>query len=195
MGKESAVDGKNKTVSRLIEGVILLLALFLGLAIRFGVYESAIVVSSSMEPSLQINDRLLVDHRDSLRGTWQRGDIVFFKPPASWTGGETEDTGELLVKRVVGLPGENVASNGGQIWINRAPLNEPYLDTKTDRQTPPINVVLKEDEYFVAGDNRDNSEDSRVNGPIPGDVIHGRAVRILWPTGRWGKLTRPAYNE
>jgi signal peptidase I len=188
-----ASNPKSKTLTYILEGVILVMALLLGLAIRFWVYETGIVVSASMEPALQIDDRVLIDHRASLSGTWQRGDIVFFKPPPSWTGGETEDTGELLVKRVVGLPGETVASSGGQIWINGAPLQEPYLNSKADRDTPPISVVLAGDQYFVAGDNRDNSEDSRTFGPIPNSAIHGRAVRILWPLGR-GSLSLPDYN-
>ena len=174
MSKEPVVDGNSKTLTRILEGIILVMALVLGLAIRFGVYETAIVVSSSMEPTLLVDDRILVDHRKSLSGTWQRGDIVFFSPPPSWTGGESEDIGELLVKRVVGLPGETVSSLGGQIWVNRRPLDEPYLSRKIDRQTPPLSVVLGPNEYFVAGDNRDNSEDSRILGPIPNEVIHGR---------------------
>lgn len=195
MSKETAGDPKSKTLTYVLEGIILVMALLLGLAIRFGVYETAVIVSGSMEPTLKIEDRVLVDHRNSLSGTWQRGDIVFFKPPPSWTDGDTEDTGELLVKRIVGLPGETVASNGGQIWVNQVPLNEPYISPKVDRDTPPMNVVLRDNEYFVAGDNRDNSEDSRVSGPVPDEYIHGRAVRILWPAGRWGALPKADYNN
>ncbi|MDF2439367.1 MAG: Signal peptidase peptidase, partial [Abditibacteriota bacterium] len=75
---------KNKTLTIIIEGTIVLLACVLGLVIRLAVYETAIVTSDSMLPTLKRSDRLLVDHRSSLHGQWERGDIVIFEPPTSW---------------------------------------------------------------------------------------------------------------
>lgn len=196
MATLSSETKKNKWVTLAIESAILVLAVGLGLAIRFGVYESAIVVSRSMQPTLQVDDRMLVDHRASLAGTWQRGNVVLFNAPQSWGG--DEDYGGFpsqLVKRIIGLPGEEIYIAGdGQIYINGStkPLNEPYIAER--ELTQPVHVVLRSDEYFMMGDNRGNSEDSRDHGPIRDTDIHGRAIRIFWPPGRSGAIATPTYH-
>ncbi|MDQ3814067.1 MAG: signal peptidase I, partial [Armatimonadota bacterium] len=176
----------SKLLLRLFEGVVLVLAVLCGLMIRFGIYETAIVTSTSMQPTLQIAGRLLIDHRNSLHGRWQRGDILLFYTPASWEGGP-----EMLVKRLIGLPGETVEIRQGTVFINDRPLVEKYLgDVEPEMRTP---VVLRTGEYFVLGDNRAISNDSRQNGPIHESDISGRAVWRLAPMNSFGKLPAVSY--
>jgi signal peptidase I len=192
----SATKKGNKWVSLAIETAILVVALVISLAIRFGVYESAIVISRSMEPTLLVNDRLIVDHRLSLAGTWRRGDIILFDAPP-WWGEDANDGGTpmQLVKRIVGMPGETVdVTADGNVYINVAakPLHEPYVEKIAP--THPAHVQLGEAQYFVMGDNRPNSDDSRRNGPINDENIHGRIVRIFWPLARSGAVSPPNYD-
>lgn len=186
----------NKTVTWVIEGLIIVLAILLGLAIRWGVYESAIIISRSMTPTLLVGDRLLIDHRNSLHGQWRRGDIIAFTPPASWASAQNngEAIGEQYVKRIIGLPGETVDVSAGAASINGKALSEPYLNQAPSPEEAPLHVTLGSDQYFVMGDNRVNSEDSRDHGPIADADISGRAVRILVPPGRAGALPIPDYE-
>lgn len=195
----------SKWVSYLIEGGILVLALVLVLVIRLAVYEPALVISKSMEPSLLVNDRVLLDHRESLHGNWRRGDIVLFAAPSSWhEGGEDlplEDR-DQLIKRVVGLPGETVTVVVDKVWINGKLLTENYIKPTPVAnardgdlvQPRPVEIKLGTGQYFVMGDNRGNSEDSRLHGPISDRDIMGRAVRTFWPLGHAGGLPLPDYN-
>jgi signal peptidase I len=177
----------NKTLTYAIEGAILVLALLLGLLIRFGVYETAIVTSDSMRPTLARNDRLLIDHRNSLHGKWQRGDMVIFEPPSSWS-----DESDTYIKRIVGLPGETVEIRGGQVWINGRQLQENYINGAPEPEhLQPFQ--LPPGQYWVMGDNRNNSFDSRRAGPLPDASILGRAVYRLGPLGRTGGLPAPSY--
>jgi signal peptidase I len=111
----------SKWIAYLIEGAILVLALVLVLVIRLAVYEPALVISKSMEPALQVDDRILIDHRESLHGQWRRGDIVLFYAPQSWDDELSNDMPredrDQLIKRVVGLPGERVDVVGDKVSI------------------------------------------------------------------------------
>jgi signal peptidase I len=177
----------NKTLTCAIEAAILVLALMLGLFIRFYVYETAIVTSDSMLPTLKRNDRLLVDHRQSLRGRWQRGDVVIFEPPETW-----EDAGDTFVKRIIGLPGETVEIRGSEVLVNNQVLKEDYLlDTPEPQIMPPL--LLPPGQYWVMGDNRNNSADSRRSGPLPEAALRGRVVYLLGPFGRTGGLPAAKY--
>ncbi|HEX8552738.1 MAG TPA: signal peptidase I [Abditibacteriaceae bacterium] len=185
MSSATSQPSSSKWVTYAIEGFILVLALALGLTIRLAVLETAIVVSGSMEPTINIGDRLLVDHRATLSGNWKRGDIIFFDAPEDWGGVDT------LTKRVIGLPGETVSVEANRVLINGRELPEPYV-----RRTKPEieqKLLLRENEYFVMGDNRDNSEDSRELGPVGDKDIHGRAIFRLWPFGRFGRLPKTTY--
>jgi signal peptidase I len=138
-----------------------------------------------MENTLRKGDRVLLDHRAGLSGSWKRGDIVMIETE---NGNWGEDR---VVKRIIGLPGETVEIYGGKTYINRRPLTENYLKETPDAQyVPPI--TLGADEYYVMGDNRNHSGDSRELGPVKNAEIKGRALRKLWPLGG---LAKPDYGE
>ena len=171
----------NKSLFRM--GLIILPLLFV-LLLKSLVFDTALVVSGSMEPTLQIGDYLLTDHRLALRGAWKRGDIVTFTSPDSW-----DSQGETLIKRIVGMPGDVIHYTGGQLHVNEDIPVEPYLKEPPDieQRTP---VTLKADEYWVLGDNRNNSDDSSENGPIRESDIRARAVTRLWPWSRRGAIEK-----
>lgn len=170
-----------------LDFTLLLTAIAIGLMVRNGLYETTIIISGSMRPTLNVDDRFLVDHRSSLQGKWQRGDIILFSAPQSWG----EDP--ALVKRVIGLPGEKAQLYRGAMYINGKKLSEPYVrETPDEESGNPI--VLANNQYFVAGDNRNNSDDSRANGPIEEDDIQGRLVFQLSPFSQFGRLNLPQYD-
>ena len=151
-------------------GVALLLKIFL--------FQAFYIPSSSMEPTLQIDDRVLVNKLSYDAHDVNRGDLVVFRRPEEISG-DTRD----LIKRVIGLPGESVSTDPdtGQVLIDGQPLIEPYLDPSVRSSGLETPVVVAEDHVFVMGDNRGNSQDSRVFGPIETDSIVGRAFIRVWP--------------
>ncbi len=165
-----------------LEFGILALGLALVLLIRLAWLETAIITSGSMEPTLRIGDRILVDHRASLAGSWARGDVILFDAPAGWSG-----EGETLAKRVVALPGDTVEVRNGSVVLNGAPVSEPYLSQDappSDAAAEMLNSTgrkLGSGQYWVMGDNRFNSDDSRTNGPLPSEAIRGHLLRVLLP--------------
>jgi signal peptidase I len=142
-----------------------------------------------MLPTLQIGDRIIVDKLSYRLHDVHRGDIVVFaRPPL-----EDHEYADL-VKRVIGLPGETISSKNGAVYINGKKLNEPWLPPGPDSYTGALSgddahpqfdlpgpVKIPPGEYFVMGDNRTDSEDSRFFGPIPKSLIVGRAVAVIWP--------------
>jgi signal peptidase I len=128
-----------------------------------------------MEPSLHSGQYLIVSKVRYLAEEPQRGDIVVFEPP----NGAYED----YIKRIVGLPGEQVEARDGAIWIDGYRLEEPYV---SDRTPYSGSWQLGPDEYFVMGDNRPNSSDSHTWGPLPRDNIVGKAWICYWPPQEWG---------
>jgi signal peptidase I len=131
-----------------------------------------------MEPNLRSNERLVVEKLSYRFHGPRRGDIVVLHDP---TGGT-----ELLIKRVVGLPGERVTMSDGRVYIDGVALTEPYLSQSTFGNgrtwlVPPLTV-------FVMGDNRGASRDSRVFGPISLDQIVGRAIFRYWPPAEIGSV-------
>ena len=166
--------------------IILLVVVGFTFVLRTYVIQTFSIPSGSMLPTLQIGDRIIVD---KLSYHVQRGDIVVFKRPPL----EQQDYADL-VKRVIGLPGETIAAHDGSIYINGILLKEPWLpsgpqdytapipgDPNPQFNLPPGGYKIPEGEYFVMGDNRTDSEDSRWFGPIPASLIVGRAVAVVWP--------------
>ncbi len=186
--------------SRLVEdGFIVLLALGAAILIRGLVAQAYWIPSASMEPQLHINDRVVVSRLAYHLHPVHRGDIVVFKsppgieaPPPSPTNplsrlvrdvgvavGFAQDQ-TVLIKRVIGLPGDQVSGFHGRVYIDGERLAEPYLAQGVFTSTfGPVTVPAGE--VWVMGDNRTDSEDSRVFGPIPIRTIVGRAIWKVWP--------------
>ena len=168
--------------------VILIAVLLCTLVLRTYVVQSFSIPSLSMYPTLQIGDRIIVNKLSYDVHSIHRGDIVVFaRPPL-----EDQEYADL-VKRVIGLPGETISSRGGHVYINGKRLDEPWLPPGPDSYTGalpgdahpqfdlPGPVKIPAGEYYVMGDNRTDSEDSRYFGPIPKSLIVGRAVAVVWP--------------
>jgi signal peptidase I len=162
-------------------GIIILVALGVAFVVRTWVFETFSIPSGSMEPTLMIGDRILVDKLSfQLGGHVSTGDIVVFRRPPHEK--VIPHSIKYLVKRVIGLPGETISSHGGQVYINGKPLHEPFLPKGTI--TTGITMQkIPPGHYFVMGDNREDSEDSRFFGPISGSLIVGKVVARIWPLG------------
>ncbi len=172
-----------------VEWTIILIAVLLcTVVLRTYVVQSFSIPSLSMYPTLQVGDRIIVNKLSYDLHSIHRGDIVVFaRPPL-----EDQEYSDL-VKRVIGLPGETISSEGGRVYINGKRLNEPWLPAGQDSYTgalpgdphPQFNlpgpIKIPAGEYYVMGDNRTDSEDSRFFGPIPKSLIVGRAVSVVWP--------------
>ena len=163
--------------------IVLVVALAVALLVRAFVVQTFFIPSASMEPTLQIGDRILVDKLSYRLHDVHRGDIVVFgRPPGETAAQNIQD----LVKRVVGMPGETIWSTGGNVYVQGADTHgkvlqipEPVPGTMLG---PPIaRFVIPANDYYVLGDNRGNSDDSRFWGPIPRSLIVGRVVMRIWP--------------
>jgi signal peptidase I len=137
----------------------------------------------SMQPNLHEGEYVIVDKVSYALRTPERGEIVVLKSP---TPGAPD-----LIKRVVGLPGEMIEVRDGQAYVNGTPLTEPYINGPIAQATPPR--LVEDGRYFVMGDNRNNSSDSRLFGTIPAADIVGRAWIIYWPPSDWQILSDPTY--
>jgi len=161
-------------------GVIIVVALVGALVIRTVLFQAFFIPSASMDPTLKVHDRILVDKLSYHMHPVHRGDIVVFKrsPNMRTTEGDIKD----LVKRVIGLPGETIESTpDGHIEINGQVLTESYLPPGTALGPPIPKQLIPPHHYFVMGDNRTDSSDSRFFGPIARSQIVGRAFILIWP--------------
>jgi signal peptidase I len=171
-----------KTVIREII-ITLLIALVLFLGIHYTVQNSE-VISGSMLPTLSIGERLFINKLAYKFGHLpQRGDIIVFIPPPD------ANADNDYIKRVIGLPGEIVKIQGGNVYIikpdgTQIELNEPYVMAPADEDY--TSGVIPPGQYFVMGDNRNNSSDSRVWGTVPLSSIVGKAWWVTWPFSKFG---------
>lgn len=149
-------------------------------------WEQFIIPSESMVPTLQIGDRVLVT--PSAQYTPERGDIVVFQPPKAIHALDIHPS-DFYIKRIVALPGETLTINQGQVWINSQPLKENYTAQPPTYEISPI--VVPAHQYFVLGDNRNNSLDSHIWGFLPENAILGKANKIYWPLHRVQSLHLP----
>ncbi len=160
------------------------LSLFLAFGIRTAVAEPRYIPSGSMEPTLQINDRLMIDKISYRFKNPEREDIVVFDPPD--VVAKQENLHDPFIKRVIGLPGEQVEVKNKQVYINNQPLQENYIADKPNYTWGP--KVVPPNSYLVLGDNRNNSYDGHFWGFVPRERIIGRAVVRFWPLDRIGGL-------
>jgi len=171
-----------------IEGIKTVgLSVVLAFGIRHFVAEARYIPSGSMLPTLEINDRLIVEKVSYRFNVPQRGDIVVFKPTEKLQE-ENPELKDAFIKRVIGLPGETVQVRGGQVFVNGTSLREEYIQEEPTYEWGPKTVP--EDSYLVLGDNRNNSYDSHYWGFVPQDKLIGRAVVRFWPPRRVGGLDR-----
>jgi signal peptidase I len=185
-------------VRELVETGLMALLVFLAVRATFQNYR---VHGHSMDPNLQDGEFLLVNRieyaqinidklsnfipfldpgSDPKRDVFtspQRGDVIILEDPR-------QPQGDRLVKRVIGLPGDKLEIVSGTVYINGRLLHEPYIPEPGDYTSPPI--IIPPNQFFVMGDNRRNSEDSRYLGLIPRDLIIGKAMIAMWPTDKFG---------
>jgi signal peptidase I len=210
---------RNPVAAFLIDLVVIVgAALILSVLIKAFLIRSFYIPSGSMLETLQINDRIIVNVMVPEVMEVQRGDIVVFRDPGGWLGAiptvEKEpiqeisdfvlgtfgitapDSAEHLVKRVIGLPGDVVecCDAEGRIMINGVGIDEPYLRPGATPSDTEFKVTVPEGHYWVMGDNRPNSTDSRYHtdlptgGFVPQEVLVGRAFVISWPMDNWTYL-------
>jgi len=162
----------------------LLFTLLIYLLIRTFLFENYRVVGTSMNPTLENGEFLVVNKLDYRLHQPQRGDIIVFTDPVS--------PDRKLIKRVIGLPGETVEIKNGGVLIEQQFLDEPYLEDPGNSSRAAS--VLAEGQYFVLGDNRNNSSDSRSWGTLPRERIVGKAWLAYWPQAAWGLIPHEAYG-
>ncbi len=173
---------RNRSPQRnLVEWVIVVGgALLVAVVVKAFLLQAFYIPSPSMVPTLRVNDRVLVNKLSYKLHDVRRGDVIVFKSPQVVAEKD-------LIKRVIGLPGDTVETRDGEIVVNDEVLDEPYLPS--DVGTGPMEkVTVPPGQYWVMGDNRGNSSDSRVFGPIPESSIIGRAFVKVWPITAFGFL-------
>ncbi len=168
------------------------LSVVLALGIRHFVAEARYIPSESMLPTLEVNDRLIVEKVSYQFQNPQRGDIVVFQPTERLRQ-ENPTFGYALIKRVIGLPGETIEVTGGRVYVNNEPLDENYIAAEPEYQWGP--KTLPPDAFLMLGDNRNQSYDSHFWGYVPRDKIIGRAAFRFWPPDRIGTIgPKPVYR-
>jgi len=211
------VQKKNIFLALLIDFISVVgAALILSLLIKTFLLRSFFIPSGSMLETLQINDRIFVNELVPNVIPVERGDVVVFKDPGGWLSATPEptnkpafeqgvdfflsafgliapDSSQHLVKRVIGKPGDRVVccSPNGLIQVNGEEITEPYVSPGSSPSDKNFDVTVPADSYWVMGDNRGNSEDSRFHGDLPSKgfvnkkFIVGRAFVVSWPQTHW----------
>jgi len=177
------MQGSKSALSEFLESIII--AIILAAVIRTFLFQPFYIPSGSMEPTLMPGDRIIVNKLVYRFGEPKRGDVVVFKYPL--------DIQKDYIKRIVAVGGERIGAKGSRLFINNDQISEPYLPTAhayhayhAYNDFGPADVPAGT--YFVLGDNRNNSQDSRIWGPLPKRYIVGEAVVIFWPLDRVGLI-------
>lgn len=201
--------------------ILVVIALVLAFLLKTFLIQAFFIPSGSMENTLQIGDRVMVNKLAYDLGDIQRGDVIVFNGVDSWDPEiQVAETGNPItrglksvaglfgfananekdyIKRVIGLPGDRVAccDKQGRITVNGVPIEEPYLFEGNQASNDPFDIRVPDDRVWVMGDHRAASADSRAHigdpggGGIPIDSVVGRAFVIIWPFSDTGFLTRP----
>jgi signal peptidase I len=163
-----------------IEGIkTIVTAAILAFGIRAFVAEARYIPSSSMEPTLQVNDRLIIEKVSYHFQEPKRGDVVVFNPTKAL---QEKDFRDAFIKRVIGLPGESIEVKTGKVYVNGQAIKEKYISEDPNYNYGPITVPKRQ--YLVLGDNRNNSYDSHYWGHVPKEKIIGKAFVRFWPFNR-----------
>ncbi len=167
-------------VYELLESLLLMLMIYALVdmaSVRF------YVDGPSMEPAFVSNQRVIVSRLTYYLRPPQRGEVIVFQSP------DRPGVDPPLIKRVIGLPGETVTIRGQEVFVNRRRLHEPYINGPCNpTRCRDSEWMLGPDEYFVIGDNRNRSRDSRVFGPVGHHDLVGEAVFRYWPPNDWALL-------
>jgi signal peptidase I len=177
--------------------VVIIVALVIAALLKTFVVEAFKIPSGSMEPTIQINDRVLVDKLSyKLGGRPEAGNVVVFDRPPAFFDADDPDVTDLI-KRVIGTPGQSLQTGpNGEILVDGRVLNQPWLSAYSRAHPGPAictqdrtdctgtTLHLPANQYLVMGDNRDDSYDGRYFGPISGHLVIGRAFVRVWPLSR-----------
>lgn len=169
---------------------VLLISLAIVLPIRYFIAQPFIVRGASMEPNFEDREYLVIDELSYYFRKPQRGEAIVFRYP--------RDPRQFFIKRIIGLPGETLEVRNGKVRVSNAEypegftLEELYLDPPSKPTRPEFEITLTDDEYYVLGDNREFSSDSRVWGALKQDLIVGRAMFRAWPVERFGTVSNYA---
>jgi signal peptidase I len=180
----------------LLQTLVLTLVIFL--LIQNFVAQPYKVQQLSMERTLAPEQYVLVDKLTPRWDTYDRGDIVVFKPPQDWV----QENGTPFIKRVIGLGGDEIEIRDGQVYVNGTALDEPYVYRESDGTPQPTTASLDqarwsvpEGQLFLMGDHRTSSADSRAFGPVALEQVIGRAWLRYWPFDTFGVLPTPTHPE
>jgi signal peptidase I len=175
--------------------ILLIVAILVAVLVRTFLVQTFYIPSGSMETTLEINDRVLVNKIVYRFRDPHRGEVIVFVPPKQWEAGEDKDD---YIKRVVGVGGDRVVccDENGRITINGRVLNEDYLYAGNAPSSQPFDVTVPAGRLFVLGDHREASADSRYHlnydsGTIPVSSVVGRAFVIFWPFSHVSTLSVP----
>ncbi len=177
-----------------VETLVLTLVIFF--VIQNFIAQPYQVQQMSMEQSLEPGQYVLVDKLTPRWDAYNRGDIIVFNPPPSWTSDPTP-----FIKRVIGEPGDTVeVRDDGLVYVNGVALDEPYtykneqgVNEPTEASPDQTTWVVPEGDLFLLGDHRQKSADSRVFGPVPISSVIGRAFLRYWPLSTLGIIQTPSY--
>jgi signal peptidase I len=162
----------------------LAVALGFALVIIIFLYQPVKVEGTSMAPLLSDQERIFINKFVYHFEPIDRGDVVVFWYPL--------DRSKSFIKRVIGLPGDTVEIRDGRLYLNGNEMAEPYVPASYLDGASYAARTLSSDEYFVMGDHRDSSNDSRMFGPVERQYIYGKAVFAYWPADHFGSLTSPS---
>lgn len=176
--KRRAAKQRGGVVELLVIAVVAF-ALVFGVVRPF-IVEAFVIPSESMVPTLMVGDRVLANKFIYDFTEPEKGDVAVFE--------SVEMEGQDLIKRVVATPGDTVEVREGKLYVNGEPQDEPYLNQNSGFSPPQQEITIPEDSYFMMGDNRSNSRDSRFFGPVPEENFEGEAFVIFWPLTRLSTL-------
>ena len=167
---------------------IVIISLAIIVPIRYFIMQPFFVRGASMHPTFESGDYLVINEIGYRISDPKRGDVVVFRPPQ-------DNTRQFYIKRIIGLPGESVKVEEGKVFVGKdesslSEIQENYIDGLTLGNK---SIALGEDEYFVLGDNRNASSDSRSWGALPKENIVGRAWIKAWPVPKFEVVKRPSY--